>query len=198
MAVILGVPRRWLYPLWIFRLASVAPGVYWGCVCLARLWPEAQLLRAPAAARSSSSSWGSVAAWPLARRLALTEALLAPLWCGASAYLAFLFADCLMSRWLMRYSPFAALLRLATLDAVSLFAAAQVGALASSSSAASATVAVGGRGTGAGALLPAWVGVFCVRVTPHSPPFKLLSFLLLLFLRVRGKWFQEGPCVVFG
>ncbi|KAL2161183.1 hypothetical protein VTH06DRAFT_8402 [Thermothelomyces fergusii] len=51
-------------------------------------------------------------------RLRLTEALLATIWCCASGYLSFFFTDCLMSRWLLHYTPQATIVRLLTVDAI--------------------------------------------------------------------------------
>ncbi|KAH8802835.1 hypothetical protein F5884DRAFT_486337 [Xylogone sp. PMI_703] len=50
--------------------------------------------------------YGAVdAPWSVERRFRVTEVFLAVLWCLASAYLSFFFTDCLMSRWLMNYTP---------------------------------------------------------------------------------------------
>jgi hypothetical protein len=38
--------------------------------------------------------------------------------CGASGYLSFFFTDCLMSRWLLHYTPQATIVRLLTVDAI--------------------------------------------------------------------------------
>ncbi|KAL1838883.1 hypothetical protein VTJ49DRAFT_2107 [Mycothermus thermophilus] len=54
-------------------------------------------------------------------RLRLTEALLATIWCCASGYLSFFFTDCLMSRWLLHYTPQATIVRLLTVDAMNAY-----------------------------------------------------------------------------
>jgi len=38
--------------------------------------------------------------------------------CCASGYLSFFFTDCLMSRWLLNYTPQATIVRLLTVDAI--------------------------------------------------------------------------------
>lgn len=46
------------------------------------------------------------------------EVLLAIIWCGASGYLSFFFTDCLMSRWLLNYTPQATIVRLLAVNAL--------------------------------------------------------------------------------
>ncbi|KAI8221173.1 hypothetical protein K4K54_008006, partial [Colletotrichum sp. SAR 10_86] len=41
--------------------------------------------------------------------------------CGASAYLSFFFIDCLMSRWLINYTPSATIIRILTMNATNAF-----------------------------------------------------------------------------
>ncbi|KAB2569729.1 N-glycosylation protein eos1 [Lasiodiplodia theobromae] len=53
--------------------------------------------------------------------LVITEVGLAALWCTASGYLSFYFADCLMSRWLLNYTPAATLVRLFTISAINVY-----------------------------------------------------------------------------
>ncbi|KAL0937986.1 uncharacterized protein CTRU02_207717 [Colletotrichum truncatum] len=50
-----------------------------------------------------------------------TEMSLGLMWCGASAYLAFFFIDCLMSRWLINYTPQATIIRLLTMNVTNAF-----------------------------------------------------------------------------
>jgi len=45
------------------------------------------------------------AAWSVEKRFRVTEVFLAVLWCCSSAWLSFYFTDCLMSRWLLNYTP---------------------------------------------------------------------------------------------
>ncbi|KAK2764707.1 hypothetical protein CKAH01_04872 [Colletotrichum kahawae] len=50
-----------------------------------------------------------------------TEMSLGLMWCGASAYLSFFFIDCLMSRWLINYTPSATIIRILTMNATNAF-----------------------------------------------------------------------------
>jgi len=64
---------------------------------------------------------GSAGHWSVERRFRVTEVFLAVLWCCASAYLSFYFTDCLMSRWLLNYTPQATLVRLLTINSVNAY-----------------------------------------------------------------------------
>ncbi|KAH7358595.1 N-glycosylation protein-domain-containing protein [Plectosphaerella cucumerina] len=68
---------------------------------------------------------GAPGAWPTPRGRPFmypwTEMVLGVMWCGVSGYLSFFFADCLMSRWLIRYSPQAAIIRLLTINCTNAF-----------------------------------------------------------------------------
>ncbi|KAH7308957.1 N-glycosylation protein-domain-containing protein [Stachybotrys elegans] len=46
---------------------------------------------------------------------------LATIWCFASGYLSFFFTDCLMSRWLLNYTPQATIIRLLTINALNAY-----------------------------------------------------------------------------
>jgi len=59
--------------------------------------------------------------WTDERRFRVNEVFLAILWCSASAYLSFFFTDCLMSRWLLNYTPSATVVRLLTINAVNAY-----------------------------------------------------------------------------
>lgn len=61
------------------------------------------------------------APWSVERRFRVTEVFLAVLWCCASAYLSFFFTDCLMSRWLLNYTPQATLVRLLTINSINAY-----------------------------------------------------------------------------
>ncbi|KAF9871891.1 hypothetical protein CkaCkLH20_10523 [Colletotrichum karsti] len=50
-----------------------------------------------------------------------TEMSLGLMWCGASAYLSFFFIDCLMSRWLINYTPSATIIRILTMNITNAF-----------------------------------------------------------------------------
>lgn len=160
VAVALGLSKRWHPMLFFCRLASIAPGVWWGLPSALRLLAMLHLIFFSGGALSSTSAsggdssggggsvcvngggggvsgsgggGGSAFGSPGARgfsvpisyyemsfeaRLRLTETLLATIWCGASAYLSFFFTDCLMSRWLLNYTPQATLVRLLTISAL--------------------------------------------------------------------------------
>lgn len=62
-----------------------------------------------------------IGGWSFERRFKVTEVFLAQLWCLASAYLSFFFTDCLMSRWLVHYTPQATLLRLLTIATINAY-----------------------------------------------------------------------------
>ncbi len=93
--------------------------------------------------------------------LLLTNVLgLSPLQCWASAYLAYFFTDCLMSRWLIHYTPQATIVRLITLSAVFSYATSWI-------------VHLTGASRDPALLLPAWVGVAtvltaCYQVTQRK------------------------------
>jgi len=61
------------------------------------------------------------ATWTIEKRFRVTEVFLAVLWCFSSAYLAFFFTDCLMSRWLLNYTPQATLVRLLTINLINAY-----------------------------------------------------------------------------
>jgi hypothetical protein len=133
VAVALGVSKKWYPILFLCRLASIAPGVLFGLPNALRLLAMLHLMyldrvldggtlsklgrgTGGSAANSSSSTSGYDPEFEA--RLRLTEALLATIWCCASGYLSFFFTDCLMSRWLLHYTPQATIVRLLTVDAI--------------------------------------------------------------------------------
>ncbi|PMD46406.1 hypothetical protein L207DRAFT_577266 [Hyaloscypha variabilis F] len=61
------------------------------------------------------------APWSVERRFRVTEVFLAVLWCLCSGYLSFYFTDCLMSRWLLNYTPQATLVRLLTINSMNAY-----------------------------------------------------------------------------
>ncbi|EER24425.1 hypothetical protein CPC735_057950 [Coccidioides posadasii C735 delta SOWgp] len=56
--------------------------------------------------------------WDVDRRFRVTEVALAIIWCFSSAYLSYFFADCMMSRWLLNYTPPAVVIRLLTTNSL--------------------------------------------------------------------------------
>ncbi|KAL3954937.1 hypothetical protein ACCO45_010500 [Purpureocillium lilacinum] len=118
VAVVLNVPPPWHPWLFALRLCSILPALWWGLPCalelLLRLLPNNGPGRAP---RGANRPAGDDDAVPFA----LTEGALATIWCFACGYLAFFFTDCLMSRWLINYTPQATIVRLLTINAVNAY-----------------------------------------------------------------------------
>ncbi|CAK7224732.1 hypothetical protein SCUCBS95973_005617 [Sporothrix curviconia] len=85
----------------------------------------------------------------LESRLKLTETALAMIWCGASAYLSFFFTDCLMSRWLLNYTPQATIVRLLAINALNGYLTSWV-------------IYLMGSGGDSRLLLPAWVAIAAI------------------------------------
>ncbi|CAH0046194.1 unnamed protein product [Clonostachys solani] len=117
VAVALNVPQPWHPWLFTLRLASILPAVFWGTPVALRL-----LL------------------------LALELMVLASIWCFACGYLSFFFTDCLMSRWLINYTPQATMVRLLTIAAVNAYVTMTVLSLA-------------GGFQDLRLLLPGWIGI---------------------------------------
>lgn len=116
MAVVLGISTPWQYVLFLGRLTSIGPGVYHGLPVILRL------LYTVWKAAGGESIFGSISSTsydiPFEISLRITETLLATIWCIASSYLSFFFTDCLMSRWLLNYTPQATVVRLLTISAI--------------------------------------------------------------------------------
>ncbi|KAI9036222.1 uncharacterized protein KD926_002190 [Aspergillus affinis] len=101
VAVILGVDRKWYLPLIISRALSTVPAAWWGLRCAFTFLAELLHIR-PGMGREgwAAAIVGSVGQdWDVERRFRVTEVALAIMWCCASAYLSYFFADCMMSRW---------------------------------------------------------------------------------------------------
>ncbi|OAX82245.1 hypothetical protein ACJ72_03408 [Emergomyces africanus] len=114
VAVILGVDRRWYIPLLLCRGLSVLPAAWWGLRCAFTFLAELLRIRP----HFWHEGWtaaivrGAAADWDVERRFRVTEVALAIIWCSASAYLFYFFTDCMMSRWLLNYTPAAVVIRL--------------------------------------------------------------------------------------
>ncbi|ORY67696.1 N-glycosylation protein-domain-containing protein [Pseudomassariella vexata] len=150
MAVVLGVPARWHPFLFACRLLSIAPTLWWGVRCALGflvadflengLWSgENDHVDGRGGGSTKIDNRGE-------RRLMLTETALAIIWCAASAYLSYFFTDCLMSRWLLNYTPQATIVRLLTLSSIFAFVA-------------SNAVSLTGGTADPSLLLPAWIGM---------------------------------------
>ncbi|KAK4232324.1 N-glycosylation protein-domain-containing protein [Podospora fimiseda] len=160
IAVLLGISTKWQLLLFVCRLVSIVPGIWYGLPSVLRLLAMIHLLtfgrvtdddilsgrngqknifpfafgRIPSTAAAAAScapmsASGSSAATTSAgfdmafeTRLRLTETLLATIWCGASSYLSFFFTDCLMSRWLLNYTPIGTIIRLVAINAINGYA----------------------------------------------------------------------------
>ncbi|KAJ9203022.1 hypothetical protein DTO021D3_5834 [Paecilomyces variotii] len=118
VAVILGVDRKWYIPLLVCRALSTAPALWWGLRCAFTFLAELLRIR-PGMWREGWAAaivGSTIADWDVERRFRVTEVALAIMWCCASAYLSYFFADCMMSRWLLNYSPPAVVIRLLTIN----------------------------------------------------------------------------------
>ncbi|KAI0838093.1 N-glycosylation protein-domain-containing protein [Hypoxylon sp. FL0890] len=143
VAVALGVPKRWHHTLSACRLLSVVPPVLWG-VRFALRFLLADFLRV-----SDLRDHGRDTT---IFTLRLTETALAIIWCCASAYLAFFFTDCLMSRWLINYTPQATVVRLFTISCTFAYLTSWI-------------VYLTGGSQDPGLLLPAWIGIATILTT---------------------------------
>ncbi|KAF2105009.1 hypothetical protein NA57DRAFT_71204 [Rhizodiscina lignyota] len=113
VAVLLGVDRTWYVPLLFARAVSTAPAVYWAARCAwTLLWVFIDDLY----------DVGSSSNWDFDHTKMVTEVFLAFLWSASAAYLSYFFADCLMSRWLLNYTPSATLVRLLAINAINAYA----------------------------------------------------------------------------
>ncbi|KAK5998924.1 hypothetical protein PT974_01308 [Cladobotryum mycophilum] len=143
VAVVLNVPKQWHPWLFFLRLCSILPASWWGLPSLLRLLlhflpgpPDQFLLvrpctsvvlntlastSAPEAAMQCAVDHNGVTTAVVAAPYALTETTLATIWCFACGYLSFFFTDCLMSRWLINYTPQATLVRLLSINAVNAY-----------------------------------------------------------------------------
>ncbi|KAL1859701.1 hypothetical protein Daus18300_009420 [Diaporthe australafricana] len=111
VAALLGVSEWWHPVLFSLRLLSILPSIYL-CFPVAIRF----LLKLHTFTTSDgASAHGRVAGED---RLLLTETMLAIVWCGCSGYLSFYFTDCLMSRWLVNYTPSATAFRLVSVSAL--------------------------------------------------------------------------------
>jgi hypothetical protein len=174
VAVALGVSKKWYPVLFLCRLASIAPGVLFGLPNALRLLAMLHLMYldrvldggtlsklgrgagGPGGSASSTSGYDP----EFEARLRLTEALLATIWCCASGYLSFFFTDCLMSRWLLHYTPQATIVRLLTVDAINGYLTSWV-------------LHLTGGFEDQRLILPAWIVISTVRtstVTSQPPP----------------------------
>ncbi|KAL7917734.1 N-glycosylation domain-containing protein [Trichoderma austrokoningii] len=131
VAVVLNVPKPWHPWLFALRLASILPALWWGLPSLLRLLihllpgpPDQFQLVRPGGSCDAADALQSLCAGEhgaMAAPYAVTETALATIWCFACGYLAFFFTDCLMSRWLIHYTPQATIVRLLSINAVNAY-----------------------------------------------------------------------------
>ncbi|KND87397.1 N-glycosylation protein eos1 [Tolypocladium ophioglossoides CBS 100239] len=127
VAVVLNVPPPWHPWLFALRLCSILPALWWGLPealqLLLRLLPgpDRVLVVRPGRTALTLCTDGDLHHGQNAVPYALTEGSLATIWCFACGYLSFFFTDCLMSRWLINYTPQATIVRLLTINAVNAY-----------------------------------------------------------------------------
>jgi len=148
VAVLLGVDKAYHLPLLFCRAFSTAPALWWGIGCILSLFGEIISLSTANEVDGTkwSISWNIQTPWNVDRRFRVTETALSILWCCASAYLSFFFTDCLMSRWLLNYTPQATLIRLIATDCTNGYITSWV-------------VFLFGANTSSRQLLPAWISI---------------------------------------
>lgn len=171
VAVILGVDRKWYVPLLVCRALSTVPAAWWGLRCAFTFLAELLHIR-PGMGREgwAAAIIGSIGAnWDVERRFRVTEVALAIVWacsssiclirmhhdiltisavvqCCASAYLSYFFADCMMSRWLLNYTPPAVVIRLLTTNGLIAYLTSWV-------------LYLSGASSDPRLLLPAWISI---------------------------------------
>ncbi|OAA60145.1 N-glycosylation protein EOS1 [Cordyceps fumosorosea ARSEF 2679] len=140
VAVVLNVPPRWHPWLFALRLLSCLPAAWWGLPSALHL-----LLRVvPGPEHEALASLYRGDAW--SEPYALTETALATIWCFSCGYLSFFFTDCLMSRWLINYTPQATIVRLLTIDVINAYLTLT-------------TLSLAGGFQDPRLLLPGWIGI---------------------------------------
>ncbi|GAP91350.1 hypothetical protein SAMD00023353_6000170 [Rosellinia necatrix] len=157
VAVLLGLPKHWYRTLSICRLLCLAPCFWWG-LRIALRFLVAEVLRYESQKNELDEETS----------LMLIETLLAALWCLASAALAFYFTDCLMSRWLINYTPQATVVRLLTISCVFAYLTSWI-------------VYTTGGAQDPRLLLPAWIGIAtiltaCYHYTQRKVPIRKETF----------------------
>ncbi|KAF5862688.1 hypothetical protein ETB97_011326 [Aspergillus alliaceus] len=148
VAVILGVDRKWYLPLLICRALSTVPAAWWGLRCAFTFLAELLYIQPG----MGHEGWTAAIVdsinqeWDVERRFRVTEVALAIMWCCASAYLSYFFADCMMSRWLLNYTPPAVVIRLLTTNGLIAYISSWV-------------LYLSGASSDPRLLLPAWVSI---------------------------------------
>ncbi|OJJ43415.1 hypothetical protein ASPZODRAFT_74221 [Penicilliopsis zonata CBS 506.65] len=127
---------------------STVPAAWWGLRCAFTFLAELLHIR-PGMGREG---WAAAIVgnggpdWDVERRFRVTEVALAIMWCCASAYLSYFFADCMMSRWLLNYTPPAVMIRLLTTNGLIAYITSWV-------------LYLSGASSDPRMLLPAWISI---------------------------------------
>ncbi|PWY67500.1 hypothetical protein BO70DRAFT_301065, partial [Aspergillus heteromorphus CBS 117.55] len=180
VAVILGVDRKWYLPLLICRALSTVPAAWWGLRCAFTFLAELLHIRPGVGHEGwAAAIVGSVGQhWDVERRFRVTEVALAIMWCCASAYLSYFFADCMMSRWyvLLNYTPPAVVIRLLTTNGLIAYITSWV-------------LYLSGASSDPRLLLPAWISItttltFLYHATQNHATIKRETAAALLVLAV--------------
>ncbi|RFU81886.1 n-glycosylation eos1 [Trichoderma arundinaceum] len=200
VAVVLNVPQPWHPWLFALRLCSVLPALWWGLPSMLRLLlhflpgpPDQFLLVRPAGicgsnggplqTSPSSSCTGEhgEAAAVMVAPYAVTETALATIWCFACGYLAFFFTDCLMSRWLINYTPQATIVRLLSINAVNAYLTLSV-------------LSLTGGFQDPRLLLPGWVSIATINIRKETSTsvnvFSIASYITMVVLLAHMQWYQ--------
>ncbi|RAH58166.1 hypothetical protein BO85DRAFT_397118 [Aspergillus piperis CBS 112811] len=178
VAVILGVDRKWYLPLLICRALSTVPAAWWGLRCAFTFLAELLHIRPGIGHEGwAAAIVGSVSQdWDVERRFRVTEVALAIMWCSASAYLSYFFADCMMSRWLLNYTPPAVVIRLLTTNGLIAYITSWV-------------LYLSGASSDPRCLLPAWISItttltFLYHATQNHATIKRETAAALLVVAV--------------
>ncbi|PYI02155.1 hypothetical protein BO78DRAFT_433098 [Aspergillus sclerotiicarbonarius CBS 121057] len=178
VAVILGVDRKWYLPLLICRALSTVPAAWWGLRCAFTFLAELLHIRPGIGHEGwAAAIVGSVGQdWDVERRFRVTEVALAIMWCCASAYLSYFFADCMMSRWLLNYTPPAVVIRLLTTNGLIAYITSWV-------------LYLSGASSDPRLLLPAWISItttltFLYHATQNHATIKRETAAALLVVAV--------------
>ncbi|KAE8350274.1 N-glycosylation protein-domain-containing protein [Aspergillus coremiiformis] len=178
VAVILGVDRKWYLPLLICRALSTVPAAWWGLRCAFTFLAELLHIQPG----MGHEGWTAAIVdsinqeWDVERRFRVTEVALAIMWCCASAYLSYFFADCMMSRWLLNYTPPAVVIRLLTTNGLIAYISSWV-------------LYLSGASSDPRLLLPAWVSItttltFIYHATQNRATIKRETAAALLVVSV--------------
>ncbi|KAI9904306.1 hypothetical protein N3K66_000835 [Trichothecium roseum] len=143
LAVVLNVPPPWHPWLFALRLSSILPAVWWGLPSILHL---VVLVLGKLLVMTSVGGRYNEIVVAAGEEGGVMEATLASIWCFASGYLSFFFTDCLMSRWLINYTPQAVMIRLITTDAINAYLT-------------SAVLSLAGGFQDPRLLLPGWIGI---------------------------------------